>query len=168
MIDDSDIASLKSDIMSTPGLNISNLVTTAWGAAASFRISDKRGGANGARIQLQPQVNWPSNNPARLRTVLKGLKSVQSKFNKANTAKQVSLADLIVLGGTAAVEAAAKAAGMDLTVPFTPGRNDTTQALTDIDTFKYLQPVADGFVNYGMYCDGRQFPSISESGMGLR
>ena len=127
-----------------------NLVTTAWGAAASFRISDKRGGGNGGRIQLQPQVDLASNNPARLQTVLNGLKAVQSKFNKANTAKQVSLADLVVLGGTAAVEAAAKSAGMDLAVRFTPGRNDTTQALTDISTFKYLEPVADGFVNYGV------------------
>lgn len=149
MIESSDIASLKSKIMSTPGLNISNLVTTAWGAASSFRISDKRGGANGARIQLQPQVSWASNNPIRLQTVLKALKSVQSTFNQANTAKQVSLADLIVLGGTAAVEAAAKAAGMNLCVRFTPGRNDTTQALTDVSTFQYLKPVADGFVNYG-------------------
>jgi catalase-peroxidase len=150
MIDSGDIASLKQDIMNTPGLNISNLVTTAWGAAASFRISDKRGGANGARIQLQPQVNWASNNPTRLQTVLKGLKDIQSKFNNANTAKQVSLADLIVLGGTAAVEQAAKAAGIELAVTFMPGRNDTTQALTDVSTFKYLEPVADGFVNYGV------------------
>lgn len=149
MIDTSDIASLKSTILSTPGLNISNLVTTAWSAASSFRISDKRGGANGARIQLEPQVSWASNNPTRLRTVLKGLKQVQSDFNKANSAKQVSLADLIVLGGTAAVESAAKSAGMTLSVRFTPGRNDTTQALTDISTFNYLEPVADGFVNYG-------------------
>lgn len=149
MIDSNDVASLKSDILSTQGLNISNLITTAWGAAASFRLSDKRGGANGARIQLQPQVSWPSNNPSRLQTVLKGLKMVQSKFNKANSAKQVSLADLIVLGGTAAVEAAAKAAGMNLSVRFTPGRNDTTQALTDVSTFAYLEPVADGFTNYG-------------------
>ena len=150
MIDANDIASLKSAILNTQGLNISNLVTTAWGAAASFRISDKRGGANGGRIQLQPQVSWASNNPARLQTVLKGLKSVQAKFNKANTAKQVSLADLVVLGGTAAIEAAAKAAGINLAVRFTPGRNDTTQALTDISTFKYLKPIADGFVNYGV------------------
>ena len=150
MIDAKDIASLKSEILNTQGLNISNLVTTAWGAAASFRISDKRGGANGGRIQLEPQKNWASNNPARLQSVLKGLKSVQTKFNKANTAKQVSLADLVVLGGTAAVEAAAKAAGINLAVRFTPGRNDTTQALTDISTFKYLKPAADGFVNYGV------------------
>jgi catalase-peroxidase len=150
MIDSNDIASLKSEILNTQGLNISNLVTTAWGAAASFRISDKRGGANGARIQLQPQVDWASNNPVRLRTVLKGLKSVQSRFNKANSAKQVSLADLVVLGGTAAVEQAAKAAGMNLAVHFTPGRNDTTQDLTDVSTFKFLEPVADGFVNYGV------------------
>jgi catalase-peroxidase len=150
MIDSSDVASLKSEILATQGLNISNLVTTAWGAAASFRISDKRGGANGGRIQLVPQVNWPSNNPARLQVVLKGLKAVQSKFNKANSSKQVSLADLVVLGGTAAVEAAAKAAGMDIAVRFTPGRNDTTQALTDIKTFNYLKPIADGFVNYGV------------------
>ena len=150
MIDANDIDSLKSDILNTRGLNISNLVTTAWGAAASFRISDKRGGANGGRIQLHPEVDWASNNPARLQTVLNGLKAVQSRFNKANTAKQVSLADLVVLGGTAAVEAAAKSAGIDLTVRFTPGRNDTTQALTDVSTFKYLEPAADGFVNYGV------------------
>lgn len=150
MIDASDMSSLKSEIMNTNGLNISNLITTAWGAAASFRISDKRGGANGARIALQPQISWASNNPARLQTVLKGLKSVQSKFNNANSAKQVSLADLVVLGGTAAVEAAARAAGIDLAVRFTPGRNDTTQDLTDVSTFKYLEPRADGFVNYGV------------------
>ncbi len=144
MIDAADIASLKGEIMQTSGLNISNLVTTAWGSAASFRLSDKRGGANGARIQLQPQVSWPSNNPPRLQTVLNALKGVQAKFNKANSAKQVSLADLIVLGGTAAVESAAKAAGMNLSVRFTPGRNDTTQNNTDVSTFKYLQPVADG------------------------
>lgn len=150
MIDAIDVSSLKLEILNTPGLNISNLVTTAWGAAASFRISDKRGGANGGRIQLEPQISWPSNNPVRLQTVLNGLKAVQSNFNKANSSKQVSLADLIVLGGTAAVEAAAKAAGIDLVVRFTPGRNDTTQALTDIETFDYLQPVADGFVNYGV------------------
>jgi catalase-peroxidase len=149
MIDDNDVESLKSAILATPGLNISNLVTTAWSAASSFRLSDKRGGANGARIQLEPQVSWPSNNPPRLQAVLKALKSVQSKFNSANSAKQVSLADLVVLGGTAAVEQAAKAAGMDLSVRFTPGRNDTTQELTDVSTFNYLQPVADGFTNYG-------------------
>lgn len=156
MISDNDVANLKSAIMSTKGLNISNLVTTAWGAASSFRISDKRGGANGARIQLQPQVDWPSNNPARVRTVLNCLRSVQSKFNdaqyrsgSANMTKQVSMADLIVLGGTAAVEAAAKAAGTNLSVRFTPGRNDTTQHWTDVSTFKYLEPVADGWRNYG-------------------
>ncbi|RFU31688.1 hypothetical protein B7463_g4643, partial [Scytalidium lignicola] len=148
-IDNNDVAHLKSQILATPGLNISNLVTTAWGAASSFRISDKRGGANGARIALEPQRSFASNNPTRLQAVLKALQGVQKTFNSANKKKQVSLADLIVLGGTAAVEQAAKAAGSSIKVPFTPGRVDTTQELTDTSTFAFLEPQADGFRNYG-------------------
>ncbi|KAL7931564.1 heme peroxidase [Trichoderma chlorosporum] len=144
----SDITSLKQQILAAPGLNISNLVTTAWGAASSFRISDKRGGANGARIFLQPQANFTANNPTRLATVLKGLKGVQSKFQTGS--KKVSLADLVVLGGNAAIESAAHAAGITLTVPFTPGRVDALQNETDVSTFAFLQPQADGFRNYGV------------------
>ncbi|KAH8821943.1 catalase D [Xylogone sp. PMI_703] len=148
-ISNSDIQQLKSQILSTHGLNVSNLITTAWGAASSFRISDKRGGANGARIALEPQVSFAANNPARLKTVLSALKGVQSQFNKANKSKQVSLADLIVLGGNAAVEKAAKDAGFPIQVPFTPGRVDATQASTDTSTFAFLEPQADGFRNFG-------------------
>ncbi|RFU81056.1 catalase peroxidase hpi [Trichoderma arundinaceum] len=143
----SDIASLKQQILAAPGLNVSNLVTTAWGSASTFRISDKRGGANGARIALQPQASFAVNNPTRLQTVLKALKGVQTKFNSSG--KKVSLADLIVLGGAAAIEKAAKAAGVTVTVPFTPGRVDATQDQTDVSTFAFLEPQADGFRNYG-------------------
>ncbi|CAH0053707.1 unnamed protein product [Clonostachys solani] len=149
-IDDSDVATLKSEILASSNLNVSSLITTAWGSAASFRISDKRGGANGARIALEPQRSFKANNPARLEIVLKALNEIKDKFNSANTEKQVSLADLIILGGNAAVEKAAKDAGIDITVPFTAGRVDTTQELTDVTTFAHLEDKADGFRNYGV------------------
>ncbi|KAI0164919.1 catalase D [Xylariaceae sp. FL1272] len=148
-IDDADVASLKKAILAAPGLNISNLVTTAWGSASTFRISDKRGGANGARIALEPQKSFAANNPERLDAVLKSLKAVMETFNSANEPKQVSLADLIVIGGSAAVEAAATAAGIDVSVPVTVGRVDAAQEDTDLEAFSYLEPVADGFRNYG-------------------
>ncbi|KAH7120470.1 heme peroxidase [Dactylonectria macrodidyma] len=149
LLSDNDISKLKTQILSTSGLDISKLVSTAWNAASTFRHSDKRGGANGARIALEPQINWKANNPTQLKKVLKALKAIQTKFNKGS--KKVSLADLIVLGGSAAVEKAAHAAGFsDITVPFTPGRVDATQDQTDIRAFNYLQPVADGFRNYGV------------------
>ncbi|KAI1333339.1 catalase D [Xylariaceae sp. FL0255] len=149
IITSSDVATLKSEILAAPGLNISNLVTTAWGSASTFRISDKRGGANGARIALEPQRSFAANNPARLSAVLDILNGVQAKFNSANGAKKVSLADLIVLGGAAAVEQAATAAGFNIQVPVTVGRVDAIQEDTDVTTFAYLEPVADGFRNYG-------------------
>ncbi|KAH7139773.1 heme peroxidase [Dactylonectria estremocensis] len=149
LLSDDDVSKLKTQILSTSGLDISKLVSTAWNAASTFRHSDKRGGANGARIALEPQINWKANNPTQLKKVLKALKAIQTKFNKGS--KKVSLADLIVLGGSAAVEKAAHAAGFsDITVPFTPGRVDATQNQTDIRAFNYLQPVADGFRNYGV------------------
>lgn len=147
LIDAQDINSLKSKILAS-GLTISELVSTAWASASTFRGSDKRGGANGARIRLAPQNNWEANNPQRLSKVLKVLETVQSEFNAANNAKAVSMADLIVLGGCAAVEAAAKNAGQMLTVPFTPGRADASQEQTDVESFAVLEPAADGFRNY--------------------
>ncbi|KAJ4157963.1 uncharacterized protein LMH87_008512 [Akanthomyces muscarius] len=148
-IDDADVTQLKKEILSASGLNISNLVTTAWGSASTFRISDKRGGANGARIALKPQSSFAVNNPDRLKTVVSALQGVMEKFNSNNKNKQVSLADLIVLGGTAAVEKAATDAGFNVTVPFTPGRVDATQNQTDEKSFSFLEPQADGFRNYG-------------------
>jgi len=145
LIGDADIAGLKAKILST-GLSVSDLVTTAWASASTFRNSDKRGGANGARIRLAPQNDWEVNNPPELRRVLGALEGVQSEFNGAG--KTVSLADLIVLGGCAAVEAAAKAGGHDVTVPFTPGRTDATEAQTDADSFVPLEPTADAFRNH--------------------
>jgi catalase-peroxidase len=154
LIDDADIAALKAKILAS-GLSTSQLVSTAWASAASFRNSDKRGGANGARIRLEPQKNWEVNQPLVLNKVLTTLEKIQQDFNttqngsgQSEGAKQVSLADLIILAGTAAVEAAAKKAGHDLTVPFTPGRTDATQALTDIEAFAPLEQTADGFRNY--------------------
>ncbi len=132
------------------GLSVSQLVTTAWASAATFRGSDKRGGANGARIRLAPQKDWEANQPAELAKVLKVLESIQAGFNGAQSGgKKVSLADLIVLGGCAAVEAAAKKAGHDVKVPFSPGRTDASQAQTDVASFAVLEPTADGFRNYG-------------------
>ncbi|HUC84910.1 MAG TPA: catalase/peroxidase HPI, partial [Candidatus Acidoferrales bacterium] len=143
-----DIASLKSKILAS-GLTVSNLVSTAWASASTFRGSDKRGGANGARIRLAPQKDWEVNQPAQLARVLKRLEGIQSAFNGAQSdGKKVSLADLIVLGGCAGIEQAAKNAGYTVTVPFTPGRMDASQEQTDVDSFAVLEPIADGFRNY--------------------
>lgn len=147
LIEANDIAALKATILNT-GLTVSQLVATAWASASTFRGSDKRGGANGARIRLAPQKNWEVNNPAQLAEVLNKLETVQTDFNNANTAKKVSLADVIVLGGCAAIELAAKNAGVTISVPFTPGRTDATQEQTDVTSFAVLEPVADGFRNY--------------------
>ncbi|MEO1159448.1 MAG: peroxidase family protein, partial [Pseudomonadota bacterium] len=140
-----DIADLKAKLLDS-GLSVSQLASTAWASAATFRGSDKRGGANGARIRLAPQKDWEVNNPAQLASVLNTLEGIQSDFNSGS--KKVSLADLIVLGGCAAVEKAAKNAGHDVTVPFSPGRTDATQDQTDIESFAVLEPAADGFRNY--------------------
>ncbi len=145
LINEQDIAELKKRILDS-GLTVSQLVSTAWASASTFRGSDKRGGANGARIRLEPQKNWDVNNPAQLATVLEKLESIQKEFNSGD--KRVSLADLIVLGGCAAVEKAAKDAGLDVKVPFTPGRMDASQDQTDVETFAPLEPSADGFRNY--------------------
>ncbi|QVW34039.1 catalase/peroxidase HPI [Geobacter sulfurreducens] len=148
LIDRQDIAALKGTILAS-GLSIADLVATAWASASTFRGSDKRGGANGARIRLAPQKDWAVNQPARLATVLQALEGIRQEFNNAQSGgKQVSLADLIVLGGCAAVEQAAKKAGHDVTVPFTPGRADASQEHTDAASFTVLEPVADGFRNY--------------------
>ena len=148
LIGDAEIADLKSRILGS-GLKISELVTTAWASASTFRGSDKRGGANGARIRLAPQKNWEVNQPTQLAKVLKALEAIQQEFNAVQKGgKRVSLADLIVLGGCAAVEAAAKKAGPDVKVPFTPGRMDASQEETDVHSFAVLEPVADGFRNY--------------------
>jgi catalase-peroxidase len=149
LIDADDIASLKNTLLSS-GLTVSQLASTAWASASSFRGTDKRGGANGARIRLAPQKDWAVNNPPELAKVLKVLEGIQQKFNdaQAGTNKQVSLADLIVLGGCAAIEKAAKDAGHDVTVPFRPGRTDATQEQTDVESFAVLEPDADGFRNY--------------------
>ncbi|HTI23320.1 MAG TPA: catalase/peroxidase HPI [Kutzneria sp.] len=145
LIDDADIAALKAQILGT-GLSVSQLVSVAWASASTFRGSDKRGGANGARIRLEPQRNWEVNDPDTLAQVLRALEGVQAAFQAGG--KKVSLADLIVLGGVAAVEQAAKAAGHDVTVPFTPGRTDATAEQTDVESFAALEPTADGFRNY--------------------
>src|SRR6266853_1266667 len=148
LIDGQDIAALKAKVLAS-GLSISQLVTTAWASAATFRGSDMRGGANGARIRLAPQKNWEANQPAELAQVLQKLEAVQKDFNGAQSGgKKVSLADLIVLGGCAAVEAAAKKAGHDVKVPFSPGRMDASQEQTDVHSFAALEPAADGFRNY--------------------
>jgi len=146
-IDAADVAALKSQILAS-GLTVSQLVSTAWAAASSFRGSDKRGGANGARIRLQPQSSWEVNEPDELAVVLSNLESIQQAFNAQAGAKKVSLADLIVLAGSAAVEQAAKNAGFDLEVPFTPGRVDAAQEQTDVESFAALEPTVDGFRNY--------------------
>ncbi|PIT73144.1 catalase/peroxidase HPI [Limnohabitans sp. JirII-31] len=148
LVDASDVATLKTQLLGC-GLSISQLVSTAWASAASFRGSDKRGGANGARIRLSPQKDWQVNQPAALAKVLHTLEGVQKDFNQAQSGgKRISLADLIVLGGCAAVEAAAKQAGHAVKVPFSPGRMDASQAQTDVDSFAVLEPIADGFRNY--------------------
>jgi len=145
LIGEADIATLKASLLAS-GLTISELVATAWASASTFRNSDKRGGANGARLRLAPQNDWAVNNPGELRRILATLESVRASFNSSGS--QVSLADVIVLGGCAAVEAAAKAAGHAITVPFSPGRTDATQEQTDADSFASLEPTADGFRNY--------------------
>ncbi len=148
LIDAADIADIKAGILAS-GLSVSELVSTAWASASTFRGSDKRGGANGARIRLAPQKDWEVNQPARLKTVLGTLEGIRKEFNGAQSGgKKVSLADVIVLGGCAGVERAAKNAGHDLTVPFTPGRTDASQEQTDATSFAMLEPVADGFRNY--------------------
>ncbi len=148
LIDEKDIAALKANILAS-GLSVSQLVSVAWASASTFRGSDKRGGANGARIRLAPQKNWKANNPEQLKNVLTTLETIQKEFNSSQSGgKQVSLADLIILGGCAAIEKAAKNAGHDVKVPFNPGRTDATQEQTDVDSFGVLEPFADGFRNY--------------------
>ncbi len=147
LIDAQDIASLKAKILAT-GLSVSEVVSTAWASASTFRGSDKRGGANGARIRLAPQKFWQVNNPSQLSKVLTALEGIQGAFNGAASGKQVSLADLIVLGGCAGIEQAAKNAGHTVTVPFTPGRMDASQEQTDVESFSVLEPIADGFRNF--------------------
>jgi len=141
-LNDNDITTLKSKILSS-GLSVAQLVSSAWASASTFRGSDKRGGANGARIRLEPQINWEANNPTQLKTVLAAYEKIQKEFGK-----HVSIADLIVLGGCAAIEAAAKNAGQNISVPFTPGRGDATIEQTDVASFAVLEPKADGFRNY--------------------
>lgn len=157
LIDANDIAELKRRVLAA-GLSIAQLVSTAWASASTFRGSDKRGGANGARIRLSPQKYWAVNNPAQLSSVLDTLEGIQTEFNQAQTSKQVSLADLIVLGGCAAIEEAARNAGHTVTVPFAPGRTDATQAQTDVEAFAVLEPAADGFRNYKK----AQHPAMAE------
>src|SRR5262249_55959385 len=148
LIDAKDGEALKAKILGS-GLSVPQLISAAWASASTFRGSDKRGGANGARIRLAPQKDWEVNEPAQLKTVLQKLESIQKDFNgSAAGGKKVSLADLIVLGGSAAVEKAAKDAGVDVKVAFTPGRTDASQAQTDVDSFAPLEPRADGFRNY--------------------
>ncbi len=159
-IDDKDIAALKAKILAS-GLSVSQLVSTAWASASTFRGSDKRGGANGARIRLAPQKDWAVNEPAQLKTVLQKLEAIEKDFNaSANGGRKVSLADLIVLGGCAAVEKAAKDAGTEVKVPFTPGRMDASQEQTDAHSFAPLEPAADGFRNY---LGGKQFMAPEEA-----
>jgi catalase-peroxidase len=148
VIGDKDIAALKSKLLAS-GLSISQLVSTAWASAATYRGTDKRGGTNGARIRLAPQKDWEVNNPAELSKVLQTLGQIQQDFNRSQSSgKKVSLADLIVLGGCAAVEQAAKNAGYNITVPFAPGRTDASQERTDVESFAVLEPTSDGFRNY--------------------
>ncbi len=148
LVDENDISALKAELLAS-GLSIAELVSTAWASASTFRGSDKRGGANGARIRLEPQKNWAVNQPSRLANVLQVLERIQADFDaKQSDGKQVSLADLIVLAGCAGIEQAARNAGHDVTVPFTPGRGDASQAQTDVESFAVLEPVADGFRNY--------------------
>lgn len=148
LISEQDIATLKAKVLAS-GLSVAQLVSTAWASASTFRGSDKRGGANGARIRLAPQKDWAVNQPDLLTKVLSTLESIQSEFNRAQSDnKQVSLADLIVLAGAVGVEQAAKAAGHAVTVPFTPGRMDASQEQTDVESFAVLEPIADGFRNY--------------------
>jgi catalase-peroxidase len=161
LIGEKDIAELKTKILAS-GLTTQQLVTTAWAAASTFRGSDKRGGVNGARIRLAPQKDWDVNQPAELAKVLPVLEKIQKEFNAAQSGgkKKVSLADLIVLGGCAAVEAAAKKGGQDVKVPFTPGRTDASQEMTDVESFAVLEPTADGFRNYQRKGDKRSAPEL--------
>ncbi len=147
LVNDADVASLKAKVLAS-GLTVSQLVGVAWASASTFRGTDKRGGANGARIRLAPQKDWAVNNPAELAQVLQQLAAIKAEFDAAQGAKRISLADLIVLAGNAAVEKAAKAAGIDVSVPFTAGRTDATEAQTDVHSFPVLEPIADGFRNY--------------------
>jgi catalase-peroxidase len=147
LVTEQDINSLKATILNS-GLSLNEMVTTAWASASTYRISDRRGGANGARIRLAPQKDWEVNNPAQLQKVLAALEKIQSDFNAKSGDKKISMADLIVLAGTAAVEKAASNAGYTIKVPFTPGRMDATQEQTDIESFSFLEPMADGFRNY--------------------
>lgn len=148
LADDKDVAELKANILAS-GLSVSELVSTAWASASTYRDSDKRGGANGARIRLAPQNQWEANNPEQLKKVLDTLERIKDEFNKAQSGnKRISLADLIVLGGSAAIEKAAKNAGKNITVPFTPGRTDASAEQTDIEAFEALEPLADGFRNF--------------------
>jgi catalase-peroxidase len=145
LVDPADIAALKSKIL-TSGLSVSELVSTAWASASTYRGSDMRGGANGARVRLSPQKDWEANDPTQLAKVLEHLEVIQNEFN--NGPKKISLADLIVLAGGAAVEAAAKSAGVEVSVPFSPGRMDASQEQTDVDSFAVMEPVVDGFRNF--------------------
>lgn len=147
LVGDKEVADLKAKIADS-GLSVAQLVSTAWASASTYRGSDMRGGANGARIRLAPQKDWAVNQPAQLATVLSKLEGIQQAFNSANTSKQISLADLIVLAGNVGVEQAAKKAGKTVSVPFTPGRSDATQEQTDVESFDVLEPIADGFRNY--------------------
>ena len=148
LVNDSDIAALKGKLLAS-GLSVSQLVSTAWAAASTFRGSDKRGGANGGRLRLAPQKDWPANQPDQLAQVLATLEKVRNEFNSAQSGgKKISLADLIVLGGSAGIEQAAKNAGVNVTVPFSPGRMDASQEQTDVESFSFLEPIADGFRNY--------------------
>lgn len=160
LIGDQDIANLKDKILSS-GLSVSQLVSTAWASASTFRGTDKRGGANGARIRLAPQKDWEVNRPAELAKVLRQLEEIQQEFNNSQTGgKKVSLADLIVLGGCAAIEEAARKAGNDVEVPFSPGRTDASQEMTDVDSFAVLEPTADGFRNYFGHEHDRPFEEL--------
>jgi catalase-peroxidase len=156
LVDANDIAALKSTILAS-GLSVSQLVATAWASASTFRDSDKRGGANGSRIRLAPQKDWEANNPSELATVLHTLEEIQTDFNGSQTGpKKVSLADLIVLGGCAAIELAARRAGHEVQAPFSPGRTDASAEWTDVDAFRVLEPTADGFRNYFRAGDKRR------------
>src|SRR5947199_3563461 len=160
LIDDKDAEALKAQILAS-GLSVPELVSTAWASASTFRASDKRGGANGARIRLAPQKDWEVNEPAQLAKVLGTLETIQKDFNGAQSGKKkVSLADVIVLGGCAGVEAAAKKAGHQVQVPFAPGRTDASQEMTDVESFAVLEPTADGLRNYQRKGDDRPAPEL--------
>src|SRR6185312_13452359 len=157
LVDDADVAALKQQVLAS-GLTISQLVSTAWASASTFRGTDKRGGANGARLRLEPQSGWTANSPDQLALVLRTLEGIQTSFNASATGgKRISLADLIVLAGNAAVEKAAADGGVPVTVPFTPGRTDASQEQTDVESFVNLEPKADGFRNY--VGKGQQLPA---------